>query len=34
LKQRLSHAGFSIESETKEKIDWFWGLMTVHATPV
>ena len=34
LKQRLSHAGFSIESETREKIDWFWGLMTVHATPV
>jgi ubiquinone/menaquinone biosynthesis C-methylase UbiE len=34
LKQRLSHAGFSIESETTEKIDWFWGLMTVHATPV
>ncbi len=34
LQQRLSHAGFSIKSETREKIDWFWGLMTVHATPI
>ena len=34
LKQILSQAGFRIHSETKRKIDWFWGLMTVHATPV
>ncbi len=34
LEQSLSQAGFSINSETKGKIDWFWGLMTVHATPV
>jgi hypothetical protein len=34
LKQSLSEAGFSINSETKRKIDWFWGLMTVHAVPV
>ena len=34
LKQCLSQAGFCINSETKGKIDWFSGLMTVHATPV
>jgi ubiquinone/menaquinone biosynthesis C-methylase UbiE len=34
LEQSLSKAGFRIRSETKGKIDWFWGLMTVHATPV
>ena len=33
LRQSLARAGFSIESEAREKIDWFWGLMTVHATP-
>ncbi len=33
LKQSLSQAGFIINSETKRKIDWFWGLMTVHAMP-
>ena len=34
LEQSLSQAGFCIKSETKGKIDWFWGLMTVHASPV
>jgi ubiquinone/menaquinone biosynthesis C-methylase UbiE len=34
LEQSLSQAGFCINSESKGKIDWFWGLMTVHATPV
>ena len=34
LEQSLSQAGFRINSETNGKIDWFWGLMTVHATPV
>jgi ubiquinone/menaquinone biosynthesis C-methylase UbiE len=33
LKQGLSQAGFRIHSETRRKIDWFWGLMTVHAMP-
>jgi ubiquinone/menaquinone biosynthesis C-methylase UbiE len=34
LEQSLSQAGFRINSETTGKIDWFWGLMTVHATPI
>jgi ubiquinone/menaquinone biosynthesis C-methylase UbiE len=34
LKQSLSQAGFSIGSEARRKIDWFWGLMAVHATPI
>lgn len=33
LERSLGHAGFSVNSVTKTKIDWFWGLMTVHATP-
>lgn len=34
LEQRLSLAGFSIHNETRMKIGWFWGLMTVHAKPI
>ena len=34
LQQSLARAGFRIDSQTREKIDWFWGLMTVHATPI
>jgi ubiquinone/menaquinone biosynthesis C-methylase UbiE len=34
LEHSLSQAGFRINSESKGKIDWFWGLMTVHSTPV
>ena len=33
LEQSLAQAGFNINSKTKRKIDWFWGLMAVHATP-
>ncbi len=33
LRQCLRRAGFATCSETKRKIDGFWGLMTVHATP-
>jgi len=33
LKRSLSQAGFIINSETRRKINWFWGLMTVHAMP-
>ena len=33
LKHSLTKAGFRTNSETKRKIDWFWGLMTVHAMP-
>ncbi len=34
LKNSLSDAGFSIIGETRQKIDWFWGLMTIHAVPL
>jgi ubiquinone/menaquinone biosynthesis C-methylase UbiE len=33
LNASLSEAGFRIVSNTRWKIDWFWGLMTVRATP-
>jgi len=34
LRQSLLKAGFSIQSESQRKIDWFWGLMTIHAIPL
>jgi len=34
LRQSLLKAGFSIQSESQRKIDGFWALMTVHATPL
>jgi ubiquinone/menaquinone biosynthesis C-methylase UbiE len=34
LKKGLEDAGFGIISETRSKIDWFWGLMTIHARPL
>jgi ubiquinone/menaquinone biosynthesis C-methylase UbiE len=34
LKKCLADAGFGLISETRRKIDWFWGLMTIHATPL
>jgi ubiquinone/menaquinone biosynthesis C-methylase UbiE len=34
LEQHLSRAGFRVVSTTRKKIDWFWGLMTVHAIPI
>jgi ubiquinone/menaquinone biosynthesis C-methylase UbiE len=34
LEQCLNRAGFSITRKGKSKIDWFWGLMSVHARPI
>ena len=34
LEQSLARAGFNINNMTRTKIDWFWGMMTVHATPI
>ena len=34
LEQSLARAGFNINNMTKTKIDWFWGMMTVHSTPI
>jgi hypothetical protein len=34
LKKGLADAGFGIINETRRKIDWFWGLMTIHAKPL
>jgi len=34
LRQSLAQAGFSIKSESRSKIGWFWGLMTIHAVPL
>jgi len=34
LEHQLSQSGFKVVGKTRKKIDWFWGLMTVHATPV
>jgi len=34
LEQCLALAGFEVVSKTTKKIDWFWGLMTIHATPI
>ena len=33
LEQKLSENGFKVVSRTRKKINWFWGLMTIHATP-
>jgi ubiquinone/menaquinone biosynthesis C-methylase UbiE len=33
LKSSLASAGFKVVDSKKRKIDWFWGLMTVHAIP-
>ena len=33
LTQSLSNAGFSVVSSGRGKIDFFWGLMTIHAIP-
>ena len=33
LTQCLALAGFDIVSISRKKIDWFWGLMTIRATP-
>jgi len=33
LENELSQNGFKVVSKTRKKIDRFWGLMTIHATP-
>ena len=33
LEKSLEIAGFEIIARTSKKIDWFWGLMTIHAIP-
>jgi len=34
LEQMLSKNGFNVIGKTRKKIDWFWGLMTIHAVPI
>ena len=34
LERSLAQAGFKIIGSARQKIDWFWGLMVVHAIPV
>lgn len=34
LQQNLARAGFRTVTMNKRKIDWFWGLMSVHAVPI
>ena len=33
LEQKLSQSDFKIVGKTRKKINWFWGLTTIHATP-
>jgi len=32
IEQCLTLAGFKVISMTRKKIDWFWGLFTIHAS--
>jgi ubiquinone/menaquinone biosynthesis C-methylase UbiE len=34
LEQHLAQAGFRVIGKARKKIDWFWGLMTIHAKPI
>lgn len=34
IEQCLALAGLKVVGKTTKKIDWFWGLMTIHATPI
>jgi hypothetical protein len=34
LQQHLASCGLRMIGSSRKKIDWFWGLMTVHAVPV
>ena len=34
LEQKLDRCGLRMIGSSRKKIDWFWGLMTVHAVPV
>lgn len=33
LERSLARSGFRTVGSARKKIDWFWGLMTVHAVP-
>jgi ubiquinone/menaquinone biosynthesis C-methylase UbiE len=33
LEQNLARCGLRMIGSSRKKIDWFWGLMTVHAVP-
>ncbi len=33
VEQCLTLTGFKVVGKTRKKIDWFWGLMTIHAIP-
>jgi ubiquinone/menaquinone biosynthesis C-methylase UbiE len=33
LEQKLAAASFRVIRKVSKKIDWFWGLMTIHAVP-
>ena len=33
LERQLSQSDFKVVSKSRQKINWFWGLMTIHATP-
>lgn len=33
IEERLTLAGFNVSTSNKRKINWFWGLMTIHARP-
>ncbi len=33
LEQNLARCGLRMIASSRKKIDWFWGLMTVHAVP-
>jgi len=33
LEQKLVQCDFEVVSKSRLKINWFWGLMTIHATP-
>jgi hypothetical protein len=34
LEQNLARCGLRMIGSSRTKIDWFWGLMIVHAVPV
>jgi len=34
LEQNLAQCGLRMIGSSRKKIDWFWGLMTIHAAPV
>ncbi len=34
IEQCLALAGLKVVGKTTKKVDWFWGLMTIHAIPI